>query len=787
MDIIEILLDSYTDFVKFERLATEIMLLEGFGTITPIGGLDDEGIDAEIIKYFKDKTERIIFQFTIQENVGSKITDTIKKLKENKIDFQQLIVVTKNEVNNVQKYRTDARIKHTINLDIFEKATFIKHIGTNKSLLTRYFPDAKAQLNSDLFERKSIFSSSSSDALEISLLKCSLLFTFNPNVDGKRKRLFDHTVLSLVVAERKPISKVQLKERFKNHFGKEIEIGEIDATITRLKKDNYIEVENESILPTQATVEKIEGSLSKINSSTKALIDDIITKVKKNSEERIDKRTEGIITNNIKQTLSAYFRLYGIEYSQEKKFKTSKESFKENNDLIALAKKSLPAKLSDFVIYSIGETLNSPTEKQTETLANWAKAFIGAQIMGVDFKLSNFQATRISQKTFIIDTDFLLYCIVQDCSLSSIYLKTIKELQNLGCKIVIPEEVIHESIKHAEFSYRSYNYFKTSIDSIDPIVLEDKIGNIYVKGYFKAVTSGKIDSSEISFKAYLENFYDKERPFAFMKELLLTIFLEKIAISGISSLSTSTVPTEEIEELTTYIYEETIGTVKGGYRTEEENREVAKTDAKLFLATYYLNSKIEKSDEILSGSHYLITSSTRTLRCASKMGFSANVISKPSTIINLLEKIGQFRPTSNEIVDLFENPYLIDAVNNSWNDIKALVDAGVSLKGKNIIRLKWDLDAEIKAFIATQNISSEFETDSEKEKTTEYISFLRNLKSKGYTLMPEVELLEAKISELEAEVTTTQEHQEKLQSEIDKFGIRRKKYLERIKKGNKNK
>jgi hypothetical protein len=787
MDTIEILLDSYTDFVKFERLATEIMTLEGFGTITPIGGVDDEGVDAEIVKYFKDDTERVIFQFTIQENVGSKITDTIKKLKENKIDFQQLIVVTKNEVNNAQKYRTDARVNHKINLDIFEKATFIKHLGTNNSLLTRYFPDVKAQLNSDLFERKSIFSSSSSDALETSLLKCSLLFTFNPNVDGKRKRLFDYTVLSLVVAQRKPITKDQLKEQFKKHFGKEVEIEEIDATLTRLKKDNYIEFEKDSILPTQTAVEKIEGSLSKINSSTKALIDDIITKVKKLSEERIDKRTENIITNNIKQTLSAYFRLYGIEYSQEKKFKPSKEGFNENTDLIALAKKGLPNKLSDFVIYSIGETLNSPTEKQTETLANWAKAFIGAQIMGIDFKLSNFQATRINQKTFIIDTDFLLYCIVQDCSLSSIYLKTIKELQNLGCKIFIPEEVIYESIKHAEFAYRSYNYFKTSIDSVDPIVLEDKIGNIYVKGYFKAVTSGKIYSSEISFKAYLENFYDKERPFAFMKELLLNIFPEKIVISEISNLSTSTVPPEKIEELTNHIYEETIGTVKGGYRTEEENREVAETDARLFLVTYYLNSKIEESDEILSGSHYLITSSTRTLRCAGKMGLSANVISKPNAIINLLEKIGQFKPTSNEIVDLFENPYLIDAVNNSWDDIKVLVEAGVSLKGKNIIRLKWDLDTEIKTFIATQNTGKEFESESEKEKTTEYISFLQTLKSKGYKLMPEVELLEAKVSELEAEVKITQEQQEKLQSEIEKVGKRRKNYLERIQKGIKHK
>ena len=79
MDLFEIALDYFTDFKKFEQLAAEIVVQEGHGNITVIGGIDDEGIDAQQVKYFTDENKTTIFQFTIQENIGSKINDTMQK------------------------------------------------------------------------------------------------------------------------------------------------------------------------------------------------------------------------------------------------------------------------------------------------------------------------------------------------------------------------------------------------------------------------------------------------------------------------------------------------------------------------------------------------------------------------------------------------------------------------------------------------------------------------------------------------------------------------------------
>ena len=49
-DAIELALDRMTDFVAFERLATEVMYLEGWYDIRPLGGPADQGQDASLLK-----------------------------------------------------------------------------------------------------------------------------------------------------------------------------------------------------------------------------------------------------------------------------------------------------------------------------------------------------------------------------------------------------------------------------------------------------------------------------------------------------------------------------------------------------------------------------------------------------------------------------------------------------------------------------------------------------------------------------------------------------------------
>ncbi len=105
LDIIEIALDRMSDFAEFERLATEIMYLEGWYDIKPLGGVADLGQDAISERLFKSGgTERTVFQYTLQEYLPGKVTDTVEKLRENKIDFSELVVVT--PMNSARRLRS---------------------------------------------------------------------------------------------------------------------------------------------------------------------------------------------------------------------------------------------------------------------------------------------------------------------------------------------------------------------------------------------------------------------------------------------------------------------------------------------------------------------------------------------------------------------------------------------------------------------------------------------------------------------------------------------------------
>ena len=156
MDIIELALLHYTDFTKFEDLANEMMALEGFTNIRKIGGIGDDGIDAEQISHYQSDTNTTVFQYSLQDNVTSKISATIKKLNDNKVEFSELYVVTNQRVNNKQDLRKKFRTNHGIILQIIDLSDLKTYLGSRNDIFNRYFPNIDAQLES-LRHRKDIF------------------------------------------------------------------------------------------------------------------------------------------------------------------------------------------------------------------------------------------------------------------------------------------------------------------------------------------------------------------------------------------------------------------------------------------------------------------------------------------------------------------------------------------------------------------------------------------------------------------------------------------------------
>lgn len=787
-NIVNIALDNYTDFRKFEELATTILNDYGYTTIIAVGGIGDDGVDAEETKYFKDAAEKTIFQYSLDKSPKQKIVNTINKLKLNRIKFQNLVYVTTVQINNIGEIKADIRKKYSndFSVEIIERTTIISRLQKdNDKLFKRYFPDIKAQLAS-LIESETYFNGNSKDSFQSSLLKCSLLFTFNPNAQVTRKDLFDKLILSVIVSQKK-LSISEITSFLKKQYSRDIPEDQIRSSLERLKKGKLVAVKEDKIQTTTKTTEVIEGNVLGINQETDALIEDIIEKVKKSALKSIDNFTLSKIKVNIKESLSAYFRLHGFDCVSSNQILSA--NIDKNEDLIKITNgNGISKELGDLLVYAIGDTLKNPTEQQAETLFKWAKAFIGLQILNLDPTLKEFQKTTFTHKNFIIDTDVLLNCIVKENELNKTYVRLIKELKSYGCKLIIPEEVIIEVLKHGD-AQSNYNYIKNTFNSVDENIVSEQIHNVFVKGYYTGINSKTI-SKTVSFKKYLSNYIDESSPRSFLIELINYYFPNTFQIKSLYDISNQIIENDLLERLTRKINDVTKVTFKAKWRSDEENLEISRNDAKMYLTAYSLNNISQSAETtILPHNYYLLTNSVRAARCGLKEGLITSVSVKPEILVSLFDQLGSFEIESKEFLNIFENPYLANITSDCWDNIKLLIDSGVDLSGKNPVRLKYDLNDTIHEFLTKDNEDSS-EEDINRQNDSEikdFSQFVERVKSKGYKFSQNIEAFLSEHKTLQDDLQQQKDLVDKMNEQIAIMGKRKQRYMDRIAKNNSKK
>jgi len=94
MAFIEYLLDELSDPSAFENMCCEILLKEGYAGINPVGGPNDKGRDAEE-RLFQGKLgpRMVLFQFTLEKAVRSKVLKTVRRVRESQLQVDQLVMM----------------------------------------------------------------------------------------------------------------------------------------------------------------------------------------------------------------------------------------------------------------------------------------------------------------------------------------------------------------------------------------------------------------------------------------------------------------------------------------------------------------------------------------------------------------------------------------------------------------------------------------------------------------------------------------------------------------------
>ena len=168
---------------------------------------------------------------------------------------------------------------------------------------------------------------------------------------------------------------------------------------------------------------------------------------------------------------------------------------------------------------------------------------------------------------------------------------------------------------------------------------------------------------------------------------------------------------------------------------------------------------------------------------------------RPSALASLQELIGTFEVPPSEFVQLFDNPLLETVVGSVWPDLEKLVRSGVSLRGKSLQRLRFDLDNALHAQILSLSKAEEDEESNSgptEAPDEQFLELLNTATRRGYSLIPEVDALRVRIDsseqrahELQAVLDEVNTKNQELEEQIAFFGKRKQRYLRRFLRGEK--
>ena len=529
-DAIELALDRMTDHTAFERLATELMYLEGWCDIKPLGGTADMGQDAVSERFFgQAASQRTVFQYTLQHYLPGKVTATIEKLRANNIAFFELIVVTPHSISSETqiKMQRAARSEHSISLNIFDRKTLLSRLADlDNGIFHRHFPNIKAQV--DDIVRSATRAAIPQRNLERTLLQVSLALTFRPGALRVRKSLLDHFVLAVLLDEEGPSVQLDVLAR---HCAEalpadaSLPAAQVHAAVARLVKSDLLLQTGQSVRASERAVIEVATSTLRLSEATDTFAADILATLNEARGQRVADADARRIVRNIRAAL--------LEIARSRAA-TLDGTTPLDDEVPVIVRGQLDSDMGDLLVAALADALRAPTDSQAETIAHWTQAYLGLALMGLDPVLNDFQASRFPAKTFLLDTDIVLEAIVTDGTRSAGILDVLSSLAQRQCRLVVPDLVVDECVKNAARSEATYRYFGNGLIQLTPAAVEERVWNAFVKGYYYAVVRGRIAKS-VTYREYLANFYEEKTPSQFFCAVITDVLPDEVEILHLST------------------------------------------------------------------------------------------------------------------------------------------------------------------------------------------------------------------------------------------------------------
>jgi hypothetical protein len=151
-------LENLTDYSDFERLCHDLMLLEGYSKIEPLGGFSDKGRAAIHVSHTGKVT---IFAYSVREDWQAKLPEDAAKIKKNGHACNELVFITTKQPTATQRDKWIAEINQSYGwqLEIFG-------IERLRLLLDTKYPEVKKNHPAIFFPGSLPIQESSNQSLE---------------------------------------------------------------------------------------------------------------------------------------------------------------------------------------------------------------------------------------------------------------------------------------------------------------------------------------------------------------------------------------------------------------------------------------------------------------------------------------------------------------------------------------------------------------------------------------------------------------------------------------------
>lgn len=106
------------------------------------------------------------------------------------------------------------------------------------------------------------------------------------------------------------------------------------------------------------------------------------------------------------------------------------------------------------------------------------------------------------------------------------------------------------------------------------------------------------------------------------------------------------------------------------------------------------------------------------------------VCTNPNVLLSILGVIGQF--DDSKTLCLFDNPFLVNAAKETWEDVHTAVELGLNLKGANVYQLKRKLDQSLKRWMVNHDDLENFNCIVENAKKIGIESYTGELADRIY-------------------------------------------------------